>query len=166
MSRPSSVIDPKPGFCDDCYFLNRLGLPRRLPAGLERVLRNEGGVIAALLASPGLNVTTADFNLVPSKAQLQAVTADVLAWQHGAGPTHLLFLHEGAGVFEVFIDGTSNRLHNVNMASWPSGAIMDFFWPTKFTFSPRLLLFCKVLSLFRQVWTDARTVWSLFRHLF
>ena len=118
VSRRSSVVDPKRGFCDGRYFLcadwAHLGVRR-----LERVLRNEGDVVAALRASPALNATAADFNVMPFEAQLRAAAAaDILAGPHGAGLTHLLFLRDGACVFEVFVDGTSGRRHYANMAAW------------------------------------------------
>ena len=118
LSRQSRALDPRLAFCDDRYFAcadwAHLGVRQ-----LERVLGNEADIVAALRATPALNVSVADFSLLPFATQLRrAAAADVLAGPHGAGLAHLLFLPDGACVFELFDASSAARLHYTNLAAW------------------------------------------------
>ena len=120
MSRKSSVVDPKKAYCDNRYFVcadwAHVGIRQR-----RHVLGPEKEMLATLQrrAGAGLNVSAFDFNLLTFDEQLrQVVAADALAGPHGAGLTHLLFLRDGACVFELFIDTLEDLYRYNNLAAW------------------------------------------------
>ena len=78
----------------------------------SRRLKNENSLFAELSRrNPHIKVKMVDFAAIPFTEQLRvAQESDILVGVHGAGLTHSIFMHQGAGaVVEIIPEGFEHR---------------------------------------------------------
>jgi glycoprotein 2-beta-D-xylosyltransferase len=93
--------------------------PRLKAVTAKRKISNEKEVVAALQALPGMQVDIVRLEQLSMQEQLRKIhEADVVVGVHGAGLSHVLFMHDGAKVVEILPNGFGGRFHFEFMAHW------------------------------------------------